>query len=126
MHDMGTSLHPYQPDTIDRWLKNWPALVSLAETPRRPGTHAVVTASRVYSSGARTSHADTVADLETAMLNVGEKFGRQSAECQVLEYRLQGHSLRAIAGALRVRTTTSDRHYWGAVRFMAESLGWKP
>ena len=128
----------YTVERIDHWLRNWPLLVSLAETPRSSRHYLTMEhrlrrgpcpeEQRVGQAGGYhgdpLQYADILADIEQAWVHL--KGGqRWSAEFAVVEYTMQRRSWSELAAAWRVGKEVVAAAYERALVMMAEYLGWK-
>lgn len=127
----------YSPDRIDRWIREWDLLESLAETPRtsrhyltwehRARQGPCAEDPRFEQRGPRyhadpMSHADIKADIERAWTALR---GRWSREYLVVEWRMKGRTLREIDETYRLRHGSAGAIYRDALERMAETLGWR-
>lgn len=122
----------YTADRLDGWLRDWPLLVSLAETPRssthhlRPG-HAdhdgpCLDSPRSGRGGGLPRGgcwADVVADIEVAILQL-RPYGLQWGVVDLR--RRTGASLGEIARGMRVRKAVVCEAYRAALEAMAAHL----
>jgi hypothetical protein len=127
---------PYSPCAIDRWLKEWPLLESLSETPWssrhllhhecRNSTHSC--ASMPVDGRARDRrrppsmmYTDILADLEQAQAQLPPSLGQRAIEHR----RRTGATLGNTARALRSRYDHVRTAYWSALEQMAAGLGYE-
>lgn len=126
----------YTPERIDRWVRDWLLLESLAETPRssrhyltlehrylrgRPCSEAVHPEQRVNSyHGDELSYADIQADIESAWNDLGPT----TLESRVVYLVMQSYTIRQIADMLRPRVSSGTAHhrYWDGVNRMSAQL----
>ena len=128
----------YTPTSIDRWLREWPLLESLAETPRSSRHYltwehkhrrcACQDDPKVEQRGTgyfgdELSYADIKADLELAWIHLrgGQRW---SPEFLIVEQRMLGKNIREIALVYQRSVATVHKRYWEAVEAMAWRLGW--
>lgn len=127
----------YTPDLVDHWLKNWPMLESLAETPSSSAhllspecRHSAKACSNgrpvgikdVRNHGDPMRYVDLLADLRGA----AGQLPPHSLESQVVARRM-AECLPMIE--IRARLGVDNNRLWAAYRaatkMMAKSLGWK-
>lgn len=126
----------YTPERIDRWLREWPLLQSLAETPRSSrhylthehGTHKGPCTEDAHFEqrgnayhGDDLDYADIQADIERAWIHLR---GRWSIYFQVVEWRMRGKTLAEIAEGFCIRKEVACQAYACAKAEMARHLGW--
>ena len=130
----------YTPARIDRWLREWPLLCSLAETPR--SSRHYLTLEHQYLQGRpcpperrlhqrgtgyhgdTLEYADVQSDLEKAWVSL--KAGqRWSIEFLVVEHTMKGRLLWEMAEAWGSSVLSVRVAYERAVRMMAQELGWR-
>lgn len=126
----------YTPDQVDYWLRNWPLLLSLSETPAssshllssecRAGDRACsngrpVGIRDVRNHGDPMRYVDLLADLRAA----AEQLPAHSLESQVIARRIAtGDWVDRIAKQLRTDQHRVRDAYRSACKLMAKSLGW--
>lgn len=123
----------YSPEIVDRWLRQWDLLESLAESPRTSvhmlrfnhAEHQGPCSTGPRIGGGRPSDglawAIVKADIEAA----AKALPIESLERQVVLARIAGAGpLGHIATILRYRKATVCEAYQRAIVMMAEQLGW--
>jgi hypothetical protein len=128
----------YSPEALDHWLRQWPLLESLAETPssslhclthdhqHRAG--ACPTLPSTGRGGGRRAdplaYADMRADIRQAVATLG---GEGDLARRVVDLRIEGgRPLGGIARALKRDYPTVLEAYRYALISMAATLGWVP
>lgn len=109
----------YTPEQIDRILRAWPRYQSAAEGCRSSLPDALRPSQGRH--GDPLAAADTVADIERAMIAVVVYY---SLEWRVVVHIMQGSSLARMQAPLGVRDAAISAAYDVACRRMALFLGW--
>lgn len=126
----------YSPQVVDRWLREWPMLEALAESPTR-AAHLLSSECRhsdkACGSGKpvgikSTRHASDpmrYCDLLADIRGAAELLPAHSLESQVVAKRIStGAWIDQIAAMLNVRADRVRSAYRSACKMMAQSLGW--
>lgn len=127
----------YTPDLVDYWLRNWPLLESLAETPassahllspecrhsdRACSNGRPVGIKDIRQHGDPMAYGDVKADLEQA----AQQLPAYSLEGQVISRRIaSGDWVDRIAKQLRRDVVPVREAYRAGCKLMAMSLGWE-
>jgi len=135
--------HDYSPSRLDYWIRSWPLLESLAESPRTSRHHLqfdhanqpgpCMPAPKLRGSGKgfhgdSLDYADVRADIERAISLLPAYSLESLVVCRRLTLVERGHeadhSLAAVAKSLGRRYDDVRGAYTAALRLMAEALGW--